>query len=607
MWLLSEASGETPSSPEVSPGPDPAPVQAPQLTNAAFSKPPQSPTPAPPPPPMQQHRSTSESKRDPSSYVVAACTKEAEVASKQADEARLKEQRLAAKREEKIRRNREWNEKAQTRQKEKEKAKIAEAVAEANRVAAEKAAREAVIQQQQHLQQQAQRHHVRQQQIHARHQQQQHAQQLNPMMVQQASNYFPGGSPAGMIPRPHPGHGHPIMGMGMPHPPPGHFGIPMGHAGYGPGRHAPPGNSVNMLDAGSRMTETLSRAQPCDGSYKHHSHLPPQPPPGMQKMCSPQGWEPPVYNSDPSSQYPVIPDDSTVSSYGSGRVSIPSNFSSALPPGFRLTPTTPSTRPPPVEEAASVTSYEENHLGEMRATAREFVPTFSSRPSSRATSTTSAPVPATATISEPAKTSRLPSLAVADRQSELAASTVVSRSLNFGSSVLSQGPGPNHLPTLMGASAEHFSPVEPAAAPSVTGISAALDDAPSLNVGRVNSSKVGSDATAPSLDAFTVGLSASSFEDAPAISGSSLWGGIGSGSPAVGAANGLVGLSLAGFSSLSLADTTGSATGSDALAGGESLLGESLLPSGLAGTGTGTWGSGNLGGSIDGTKGGSIW
>lgn len=606
VWILSEgASTEAPA-------PVPAPVQ-PRVVEIRKAAPPPAPKPAPkpvpklapkpPPAPVQQSTVPSKPKpKEVSPAVEEARAKEAKAVATKEEEARLKEQRLAAKREEKMRRNREWNEKAQARQKDEEKAKIAQAVADANRVATERALQAAAIQQQQQLQLQAQQH-ARMAQAHA----QQHAPH---MMGQQASNFFPGGAP-GMMGPPH--HGHP-SNMGMPPPPPGHYGMgmPPTSGGYGgPGRHTPQSTTGNMLDAASRMVEAQHaaqahvRAQSYDSNYNQqlppHSH----PPPGMQKMVPPppqHGWEQSsnhghnMYNNpDVSSHYPNIPDDSTVSSYGSGRVSVPSNFSAALPPGFRQNPTT-SSLPPPLEEGGSVASYEENPLGEMRATAREFVPSFSSRPSSRGASSSQAPPPAAA--NEPPKTSRLPALAAADRPpaptapSGLPPSGLIGGVNNFGSSLLSSVPPPGHdlTSSLIGAPAEHFSPVTRSS------------DIQQLPKGLGLEKGVSDSGVPAGLATLTSGLASGSFD-----TGAALWGGIGSGSPAVSApadaSTGVAGIPMSGLSSLAL--PTGDSKTSGIVPRSDSLGGEALLPSGLGGPGT--WGTSNLSSNNTGAGGGSIW
>lgn len=345
-------------------------------------------------------------------------------------------------------------------------------------------------------------------------------------------------------------------------------------------------------------------------------------------MGQQQGWEPPnnhgpMYSTDVSSQYPSIADDSTVSSFGSGRVAGPPSFSATIPPGFRPAPT-PQTLPPPAEETASVASYDvdENPLGEMRATAKEFVPAFSSRPSSRNTTALrhAASLPPaqnpnlpSVTASEPPASSRLRSFSGAEMSPAPAVTGVQPNGLlggvttSFGSSFLAPASGQHLTSSLDRLTAgtpgtEHLSPVPPSAASSVTGISTAdetqLPTVLGLDKGASEASR-----TPVILENITSGLSANSFDNANGAHGgvSSIWGGISGGNAGPdNTTSSVAGIPLSGLPSLSLA--SGSSATSGVGPRSDSLGGDNVLPGGLGGG----WGTSNLG-SGNSTTGGSIW
>lgn len=551
----------------------------------------------------------------------AAAEARAKGVAKKEEEARLKEQRIAAKREEKIRRNREWNNKAQARQKEEEQAKIAQAVAEVNRAATQRAAHAAAVQQQQQLHQQHV-HQQAQQQHHAQVQQQtqqQHHQQVQqqaasvaaaggPQVLTPASAFFAGGvAPSAaptMIPPPPP-HA-PSPSMGMPPPPPGHYGVPLlpihGH----------------LKVEAQQATHHHGRKQGYENVF---TPLPPHPPASMSKMVSSQSWEPPnnhaaIYSTD-MSQYPLIADDSTVSSFGSGRVPVPPSFGATIPPGFRPTPAPQQTLPSPPEETASVASFEveENPLGEMRATAKEFVPSFGSRPSSRNASSTfchssslpMAPPPSIPPVTaESAATSRLRTFSAADITSAGSSSIQPNGLLGgvnrFSSPFLTAVPAHNGLTSALDrlaagtAATEHHSPVPPSTASSVTGISSSEEPQLPAMLG-LDKSSSDTNSAAAILENFTSGLASSSFDNSGAVS--SIWSGISAADGSSGNTSTVGSLPLSGLPSLSLTSggTNASALGPRA----DGMGSDKVLPGGLGSVGG--WGSSNLGGGGN----SSIW
>jgi multidrug efflux pump subunit AcrA (membrane-fusion protein) len=621
-WILGEGSSEAPVEPAVT------------ETNRLEAKPvvvvvapPPAPAPAPVPTPAKP-------KAPP---IVETRTRELtnSVATKEEEE-RLKEQRLAAKREDKIRRNREWNNRAQARQKEEEEAKLAQAVAEANRVASQRAAQAAAVHQQQQFQQQLQQQQAQQQlqqqaqqQFQQQAQQQlQKAQQLQQQtalqqVVTPASSFFPGrvantATPNMMHPPPH--LRPPPSAMGMPTPPPaGHFAIPIPPQPVVFDMHGHVHHSLQT--APSSMMAAVAASQLAEAQRAAHARVHPQAydsstynalaPTGMPKMPPLQSWDPQsshgqMYSADV--QYSSIADDSTVSSYGSGRVAAPPSFSATIPPGFRVTSTPSLTLPPQVEETTSVASFEveENPLGEMRATAREFVPTnFTSRPSSRNNSTlrhqTSLP-----TTSELPITSRLPGFSGAEMgntQSIMQPNGMLGSANSFSSSLLAPVHPLGLMDRLKAIPSEHFSPVPPSAASSVTGISNV--DEPQLPVLGLALEKGASDVSSRTpvmLETIASGLAPSSFDGTGAAGGSSIWGAISSSTVGGGSTTG----SLAGMTGLpSLSLTTGSSTGSTLGPRTDGMLsGDSILSAGF-GVSNG-WGSSTLGGGRSNT-GGSIW
>jgi hypothetical protein len=566
--------------------------------------------------------------------VVETRTRELKFVVNKEDEERLKEQRLAAKREEKIRRNREWNNRAQARQKEEEQAKLAQAVAEANRAASQRAAQAAAVQQQQQFQQQLQQQQAQQQFQQQQFQQQAQQQLLKAQQLQQqaagqqlvgpASAFFPGrvvnttATPNMMHPPPQLRPPPSVMGMPPP-PPPGHFGIPSlppqpaVFESHGYGHHNLQTTAGNLMAAASKLVEAqkAAHARLHPQAYDSGSYSP-LPPTGMPKMPPLQSWEQQsshgqMYSTD--MQYSSIADDSTVSSYGSGRAVAPSFSSATIPPGFRAT-ATPMALPPQVEETASVASFEveENPLGEMRATAREFVPTnFTSRPSSRNNSTLRHPT-SLPTTSESPITSRLPGFSGGElgaTQSSMQPNGLLGGVNSFGSSLLAPGHQLGLMDRLPSVPSEHFSPVPPSAASSVTGISNVEEpQLPALGPGLDKGTSDVASRTPAMLETIASGLAASSFDGAGASGGSSIWGAINSSSVGGGSTTGtLAGIPLTGLPALSL--TTGSSTGSTLGPRSDGMIsGDSILSAGFGGTNG--WGSSTLGGGGSNT-GGSIW
>jgi len=641
MWILGEGAVEAAAAPAPAPAPRPEPPRKP-----APPKPVKAPVVVPAPVVVQQPAPVSKPKaKEPPKVVLEAriSTKESQAAIKLEEENRLKEQRLAQKREEKIRRNREWNERAQARQKEEEKAKIAQAVAEANRLANERAAQAAAAQQQQQLQQAHQQLQQRQQQqqqaqqqLQQHHQQQQHAKvSAAQQVLAPPSNYFPGGvnpsAAASMMP-PHPIRAPPGA-MSMPPPAPaGHYGMPM-H----PSQSAyPQGTAGNMLAAAGRMVDVQQAAHPQlhPQQYDAGNYNPLPPPGGMPKMQHQQSWEPPssqgpMYNTEVSSQYPSIADDSTVSSYGSGRISAPSTFSAAVPPGFRQ-PTASATLPPPVEESGSVASFEveENPLGEMRATAREFVPTnFGSRPSSRnatalrqPSSLSVGPTGSLSSTSEPPQTSRLPTFSGIDMSQTSTMPPSMPQNNNggllggvnsFGSSILRHSQHQaQSLDRIMTPSSEHMSPVPHSSTSSVTGMANSEEPQFPSMLGLDKGLSDPATRTPVIMETLPSGLSSSSYDGN--AGGASIWGGLSAGAGRTNAnttgygtnanTTGFAGIPLAGLPSLSL--TRGSSATASLGPRSDGMTSESVLPTGLGGVGG--WGATNLSGNKP-TGGGSIW
>lgn len=506
--------------------------------------------------------------------------------------------KLAAKREEKRRRNREWNNRAEARQKEEENAKVAQALAEANR-AKQRAALEQQIQQRQ-----IQMANIPSQPF--------SAQQPQSLHVGMA---IPPGS--GIMPlqqNPYPSY---TGGRGMTASPAGNYNMQM---------PLPPGDSISHRQGTPGVNSNIIAAYQPNTIPDYDGNNLGCPPslPGISQMAS--RWEPPrnhgaLYGNDVSSQYASIPDDSTVSSYGSGRISARSTYSTNIPPGFRGTSAS-STLPPQAEESHSPTyDVSGNLLGEMRATAREFVPSFggsrngSSRSSSvpalrHASSLQGAPVSLSSSARSNSETlglSRLHTYSDSDvtqapassGSSDIHQNRILGGTNNFGTSLLASASSSyDRLATVTPSS--EMSPVPPSAASSVTGVTHMEENQMPMNFGNMETSTALRSSGV--RDTIPPGLASSAF--CGTGSGASIWGGLDSGGASGDNAGSLGGVALAGLPSFPLASKISTTGSIEPHSDGNGTVENPNMNGGIGGFGG--WRSSGLGGGNVG-PGGSIW
>jgi hypothetical protein len=421
---------------------------------------------------------------------------------KEAEEAA---RRLAAKREETRRRNREWNNREQARQKEEAKAKMAKAMTPPPRQPA-----------------------------------------VMPVTAPTfAAPAYPGlqtGLPNGLTSVGMPNGIHTGLTTGL------QSGLPAVMSGQFPGHMGPPPPRQLQLPAPlapvSIMTNPHAPVMMSNPMPPHMhqmmgpGHMPPMQQhifPGAPYIAPEQRMMAPT-TSTPYGFPPVGDDDRTVSSYGSGRSRTLSVSSASLmpsggipPPGFRpgLGGPAPSARPPPPakyfsppEEETPVASFESdaNPLGEIRATAKAFVPAnFTPR-----VVPTQAPPPSNRTNLLPFSGGHSQqfnqNVRPYDPTTGLPSGMLLSGAPSVQSSLLPSGLSSgayDRITTVVTPLSEDFAPVPSSTASSVT--TGTTND--SINVPSFARLTTGGDLSGSLLDSLGHGR--------PMMGGSSIWGGSG--------------------------------------------------------------------------------